>query len=347
MGFYARFLAGIVSLAAALAAQAETRELAFLNWADYMDPGILEEFRQRTGITVRQTYFDSDSARDELLLETGGKGFDLAVVNGGSLRILTKRGWLEPITKADIPNLKHIDPHWRTAHARAEDYGVPYFWGTIGIAYREDLVPTAVTSWMDLFRPHESVKGKVGMIADDADMIGAALKALGHSLNSTDEEALQAAEQLLVEQRPHVRTYKYLSLDENSALVTGEVGISMMYSGDALMVQEHNEDITYVLPREGGNIWIDYLCIMRESVNKSAAKQFIDFLNEPEIAARLAQYVYYATPNQAAQKLLPAEFLSDPVIYPSGQALKNSEPYRPLSPRAAKRRSAIFSRIVN
>ena len=331
----------------ALSAQANGRELTFLNWSDYMDPEILEEFRQRTGITVKQSYFDSDSARDELLLETDGKGYDLVVVNGGSLRILAKRGWLEPIVDAEIPNLRHVNPRWRKEHPRAEEFGVPYFWGTIGIAYRTDLVPTPVTSWMDLFRPHPAVQGRVGMISDDADMIGAALKALGHSLNSTDSKELKAAEALLAEQKPHVKTYRYISLDENSAMISGEVSMSMMYSGDALMLQEHDENIVYVLPREGGNIWVDYLCILRESVNKAAAKQFIDFLNEPEIAARLAQYVYYATPNLAAEKLLPAEYLSDPVIYPSGAALEKSEPYRPLPPRVAKRRSAIFSRIVN
>ncbi|MCW9078035.1 MAG: extracellular solute-binding protein, partial [Gammaproteobacteria bacterium] len=104
---------------------------------------------------------------------------------------------------------------------------------------------------------------------------------------------------------------------------------------------------TYVLPEEGGNIWVDYLCVLRESSNKDAAKQFIDFLNEPEIAARLAQYVYYASPNQAAEKLLPEDFTNDPVIYPSGAALEKSEPYKRLPPRVQKRRSGIMSRIVN
>ncbi|MGB5450697.1 MAG: spermidine/putrescine ABC transporter substrate-binding protein [Sedimenticolaceae bacterium] len=326
---------------------ADSTELSFLNWADYMDPEILEEFKQRTGIRVKQTYFDSDSARDELLLETEGKGFDLVIVNGGSIRVLAKRGWLEPVNETDIPNLKHIYPRWRTEHERAEDYGVPYFWGTLGIAYRTDLVPTTVTSWMDLFRPSDELHGRISMIGDASDMVGSALKALGYSLNSTDKNELKEAQNLLLEQAPHVKTYKYISLDENSALVTGQIAMSMMYNGDALMVQEHDENIAYVLPEEGGNIWVDYLCVLRESSNKAAAKQFIDFINEPEIAARLAQHVYYATPNQAAEKLLPEDFKSDPVIYPSGQALEKSEPYTILPPRAQKRRSAIFSRIVN
>lgn len=334
-------MAGLPALAA------DSNELSFLNWADYMDPEILKEFKQRTGISVKQTYFDSDTARDELLLETEGKGFDLTIVNGGSIRILAKRGWLEPVTEKDIPNLKHIYPRWRTEHERAEDYGVPYFWGTVGIAYRKDLAPVTVSSWMDLFRPVDALHGKISMIGDAADLVGSALKALGYSLNSTDKKELEEAENLLLEQKPYVKTYKYISLDENSALVTGQVAMSMMYNGDAVMLQEHNENITYVLPEEGGNIWVDYLCVLRESSNKDAAKQFIDFLNEPEIAARLAQYVYYASPNQAAEKLLPEDFTNDPVIYPSGAALEKSEPYKRLPPRVQKRHSGIMSRIVN
>jgi len=340
-------LFALIMLAAPLCAQPDTRELTFLNWADYIDPEIIETFHQRTGTAVKQIHFDSNTTRDQLLLETDGKGFDLVVVNGAALRILAKRGWLEPINQGDIPNLRHIEPRWRSEFEGAERYCAPYFWGTVGIAYRSDLIPVVVTSWMDLFRPHESLRGKLGMVEDAGDLIGAALKALGYSLNSTDKKELKAAEALLLEQKPHVKTYRYVSLDERSALVTGEVAMSMMYSGDAMMVKQYNEDIVYVLPEEGGNVWVDYLCVLSKSTNKSAAKQFIDFLNEPQVAAQLAQYVYYATPNSTAQGLLPPEYLNDPVIFPRGLAMQNSEPYRPLPPRTLKRRSAIFSRIVN
>ena len=332
---------------AILAPAVESKELMFLNWADYMDPEILLEFKQRTGITVKQSYFDSDTTRDELLLETEGKGFDVALINGVSLRILARRGWLEPLDEQTIPNLKYVDSRWRTAFEKTEEFGVPYFWGTVGIAYRKDLVPFTVSSWMDLMQPAKELRGKIGMIGDSADMIGVALKALGYSLNSTDAEELKKAEALLQAQAPAVKTYRYISLDENSALLTGHVVMSMMYNGDSLMLQKHNDNIAFVLPKEGGNIWVDYLSVLSASPRKASAKQFIDFLNEPEIAARLAQYVYYATPNLAAEALLPADFRANPVIYPNGAALENSEFYSPLPPRVQKHRAAIFSHLVN
>jgi spermidine/putrescine transport system substrate-binding protein len=312
-----------------------------------MDPKILKEFEQRTGVRVKQTYFESDAARDELLLETGGRGYDLAIMDGTSIRILAKRGWLEPVDEADITNLKHLNPRWRGMHEQAEVYSVPYFWGTLGIAYRQDLVPFPVTSWMDLLRPDAALYGKVAMISGTRDIIGAALKALGYSLNSTDTQELREAGALLQAQAPAVKTYKLLSRDKNSALVNGQVAMSMMYSGGALMMQEHHSEIAFVLPKEGGNIWVDYISVLSASTNKAAARQFINFINEPEIAARLAQFVYFATPNLAAEALLPAEFRSNPVIYPSEAALQKSETYRRLPARTQKIRAAIFSRLVN
>ena len=325
----------------------EPTELLFLNWSDYMDPQILEEFEQRTGVTVKQTYFESDAARDELLLGTGGRGFDLAIIDGTAIRILAKRGWLEPINETDIPNLKHVNPRWRAIHEQAEAHSVPYFWGTLGIAYRQDLVAFPVTSWMDLLQPAEELHGRVAMISGTRDLIGVALKALGYSLNSTDIQELKEAEALLQAQAPAVKTYKTVSRDANSALVNGQVAMSMMYSSYASMVQEHHDEIAFVLPKEGSNIWVDYISVLSGSSNKAAAKQFINFLNEPEIAARLAQFVYSATPNLAAEALLSAEFKSDPVIYPNDKALEKSETNKRLPVRTQKIRAEIFSRLVN
>lgn len=330
----------------AFAQAAEAKELVFLSWPDYMDPEILVEFEQRTGISVKQSYFDSDTARAELLLETEGRGFDVALINGASIGVLAKRGWLEPLDESSIPNLKHVDPRLRTAFEKAEDFGVPYFWGTLGIVYRQDLVPFPVTSWMDLLQPVKQLHGKISMIGDSADMIGVALKALGYSLNSTEPHELKEAEALLQAQAPAVQTYRYISLNEDSALLTGQVAMSMMYNGDTRMLQEYNDDIVFVFPKEGGNIWTDYLSVLSTSPRKADAKRFINFLNEPQIAARLAQYVYYATPNKAAEALLSEDFRTDPVIYPSEEVLENAEAYQRLPPRAQKNRAAIFSRIV-
>jgi spermidine/putrescine transport system substrate-binding protein len=337
---------GISLLFSQAPAQAASQELVLLNWADYMDPELIVEFEKKHGIKVKQIYFEHDEARDNMLVEANGMGYDLAIVNGGNMGTYRARGWLAPLSEAEIPNLKHIDRRWIGAFEAAEGHAMPYFWGTLGIGYRADLVPEPITSWQQLFRPGEALRGRIGMIGDPFDLLGMALKALGYSANSANPQELAEAERLLLDQKPFVRTYGYVSLSEESSLVTGEVAASMMYSGDALMVGEHHAEIVYVVPEEGGNIWIDYLVVMASSPKKKLANTFINFLNEPENAARLAEFVYYATPNLAAERLLPKEFLEDPTIYPFFNDTATTEIYTDLPPRAEKRRNTIFSGVV-
>lgn len=223
---------------------------------------------------------------------------------------------------------------------------MPHFWGTVGIAYRADLVDRAPSSWMDLFQPSESLRGRIGMVETSRDVFGMALKALGHSANSIDPAAIREAEQLLLAQKPFVKSYNYIMLDADSALVTGDIAMTMIYSGDALMVQEHSDNIEYVVPREGGNLWVDYLVVMNQSRNKDLARAFINFLNEPEHAAQLAQFVYYATPNKAAEKLLPGEFLDNEVIYPTDTVLAKSEAYEPIPPRVQGKHATVFAHLI-
>ena len=322
------------------------RELVLLNWSEYIDPELVVKFEKQFNAKLTEVYFESDDLRDDMMLETDGSAYDLALVNGVSVDVYRKRGWLSSVSETQIPNLKYIDKRWLDAFPGLEGYAVPYFWGTMGIAYRKDLVPTPLSSWMDILQPAEYLHGRIGMIENARDALGMALKALGYSANSTDTAQIKAAEQLLLAQKPHVKTYTYIALNEESALVSGDIIATMLYSGDALMVQEHHKEIAYVVPSEGGNIWVDYLVVLESSKNKELAWAFLNFLNEPENAAQLAEFVYYATPNKGAEELLPAEFLEDPVIYPSQAVLSRSEFYKPLPPRVSKKRNIAFSRAL-
>lgn len=330
----------------ALQAQAAQRNLVILNWSEYMDPEVVERFEKTFDVNVTEVYFESDDLRDDMMLETGGQGYDLVLVNGIAVDKYRKRGWLAPVDEKMMPNLELIDGKYLEAFPGIRGYAVPYFWGTMGIAYRADLVSAPLTSWSDLLRPDESLRGRINMVEASRDVMGAALKALGYSMNSEQRAEIRAAEKLLMAQQPYVRSFNYLALDEGSALVKGDVVAAMMYSGDALMVQEYHPEIEYVVPREGGNLWVDYFVVIESSRNKALAWQFLNFINEPENAAQMAEYVYYATPNTAAHDLLPEDFLSDPVIYPSSEVMARSEFYKPLSPNANRWRNSAFSRVL-
>lgn len=327
-------------------APSATRELVLLNWSDYIDPELIEKFERQFNAKVNEVYFETDDTRDDIMIETDGRGCDLVVVNGIQMHLYRQRGWLAPINDTAVPNLRYMDAHWQNAFAAANGYGVPYFWGTLGIAYRSDLIPEKITRWQQLFAPAETLRGKIAMNKQARDLIGMSLKALGYSANSADHEELAAAERLIMAQKPHVNRYGYVALDQNSPLVTGQIVASMMYNGDALMVQEHNPAITFVLPEEGTNLWVDYLTVTSASSNKELAMAFINFLNEPTNAAQLAQFVHYPTPNKAAEKLLPADFLGDPIIYPSPRILEKSEFYTDLTSGALRKRNTMFAQVL-
>ncbi len=343
-GVAATAAASILWLAAAATAAAE--RLTFLTWADYLDPELVEEFTRESGIGIDLSYFESDDHRDELMVESDGRGYDLAMVNGLMLSTYAQRNWLAPVEVSVAPNIRHIYPRWRDAFEGSSRYGVPYFWGTLGIAYRTDLVPVQISRWEQFFKPEARLHGRISMLKNARDVVGMALKTLGESANSEDRGAIRRAGELLLAQRPYVRSYEYVSLSEESALVSGEVWAAMMYSGDALMVQSHESRIRYVVPEEGSNLWVDYLVVMQASPRVDLAMRFIDFLNRPEIAARNAEFVYYATPNSQAERLLPAEHLQDPVIYPGQPVMDRSESYREIAPRAQKTLNDVFANLL-
>jgi spermidine/putrescine transport system substrate-binding protein len=343
--------AAVVILGVALAPSAAAdpaREVLLLNWSEYLDPELLAAFEAEHGIRVREVYYESDDARDEILVRSDGRGFDLAIVNGSNMDAYRRRGWLHPVTPAEVPNLRHIDPAWLSPFPAAEGYAAPYFWGTLGIAWRSDLVGEPIHSWMQILDPSdEALRGKIVMHSSTRDLIGMALRALGHSVSTTDPEALRAAEDLLIRQRPNVHSYGYVSLDEGSSMVSGEAVAAMLFNGDALMLQEVEPRIEFVVPEEGCNLWVDYLVVLADAPNKDLALRFMDFLNEPERAAALAEYVWYATPNRAAADLLSEEFKSDPVIYPDADVLARCETYEALPPRVRRSYNAVYSRVVN
>ena len=326
-------------------AQAPT-PLVILNWSEYLNEEMVAAFEKEHNATVKHIYFESDDERDKILLQTNASGYDLILVNGAAFDSYIRKGYLAPIDFSNINNIKFIDDRWRSAFRGTKDYGMPYFWGTLGIAYRKDLVKEPITSWKQFFNPSPELQGKLLMVKSSRDVIGMALKSLGYSANSEDRDENLAAEQLLLRLKPHIAKFGYITLSRESAMVSGDIVAATIFGGDALNVAEHNENIVYVLPEEGGNIWVDYFTISSLSRNKELAHAFLDFINRPEWAAKNAEEMYLATTNNAAQKLLSEELLNDPIIYPDKKALSNSEFYTPLSPRASRTRSTFFSRLV-
>ena len=233
-----------------------------------MDPALIKSFEKKYNAQVKEFFFETDEIKEGLLLESKGKGYDVVLSSGIRIPHYIKQNWLAKISQSQIPNLKHIDAQWRKIRPEIADFVVPYLWGTCGIACRKDLVKKEITSWLELYRPSEDLKGKILMINDSHEAVGLGLKALGYSLNSEDKHQYDQVRDLLLQQKPYVYDYSYVAVNPQSSLVTGEIWMAMVYNGDGLMLQELHPQIAFVIPREGTSLWVDYLLIMEQSANK-------------------------------------------------------------------------------
>ncbi|MEO5362240.1 MAG: spermidine/putrescine ABC transporter substrate-binding protein [Magnetococcus sp. DMHC-8] len=311
---------------------AHGEELVLLNWDEYMDRTLLAEFEKETGIHVREVFFETEEGRDGLLAQTNGAGYDVAVVQAKDIQAYAHSQWLAPIPVDRIPNLKHIPAKWRTTYPEAEQYGVPWSWGTLGIGYRRDLLQREVTSWQDLLRPPATLKNRIMMLGDAVAMRTIAMKALGYSMNDFDKKVLAESAELLKAQKPYVHTYGYMGLGEKSPMITGEHWMALMFNGDAITLGRMEPNIAFVVPKEGTLLWVDCFTILKASKKQEQAARLIDFFHRPKNAARLAEAVHFATVNEGARPFLSADHLNNPIIHPPQEVLSRSE--FPVNPPA-------------
>ncbi|WP_019005693.1 ABC transporter substrate-binding protein [Cohnella laeviribosi] len=313
--------------------------LTVYNWGDYIDPELIAEFEQETGVKVIYQTFDSNEAMLTKIAQ-GGTTFDIAVPSDYAISKMREEGLLLPIDHAQIPNLSHIDPRFMDlSFDPGNVYSVPYFWGTVGIVYNPELVGgKTFRSWNELWDP--DLRNQILLVDGAREVIGMGLNSLGYSLNDTNEEHLQEAKRKLERLTPNV---KALVGDEIKMLLAGEeAAVGLVWSGDASEIISENEKLDYVVPEEGSNVWFDNMVIPKTARNLPAAHAFINFMLDPEHAARNAEYVGYSTPNKDALALLPEEISGDKRFYPDEELLSKLEVYDNLGKRMLAHYNELF-----
>ncbi|WP_371193412.1 spermidine/putrescine ABC transporter substrate-binding protein [Glaciecola sp. SC05] len=304
-----------------------------------MPQSVLDDFEAETGHAVRVIYYESEEDARELIVETRGKGMDLVVLSRQELSAISNQSDIFSIIPyQSLANLQYIDPIWKSKAANIFDVGVPWLWGTNGVLYRKDLVELDTVTWMDLMAPPPSLEGKVLMIPGMRDVMASAMLALGESINTADDDALHRAGKLLEAQKHKVFDYKYMA----SEIVSGQVHMALSYSSDAVEFLYMDDNIVYVLPENKTTIWLDNLAVFETSENKELAFRFIEFVNEPERAAYIADYLGASLVNTAATKFLSEEYLTEPSLNVPREILESAEMHEPFSPELTSKYNAIF-----
>lgn len=313
--------------------------LTIYNWGDYIDPDLITQFEEESGIKVIYDTFDSNEAMMTKIAQ-GGTVFDIVVPSEYAISRMKEDGLLQPLDHAKLPNLQYIHPRFLDlSFDPGNEYSIPYFWGTFGIVFNPNMVPDIMfDSWEDLW--DERLRNQIILIDGAREVIGFGLNSLHYSLNDTDEAHLLEAKRKLDTLVPNV---KAIVGDEIKMLIANEeAAVGVVWSGDAADMMYENEDLDYVVPEEGSNLWFDNMVIPKMARNVEGAHQFINFMLDPEVAAQNAEYVGYSTPNAAALELLPEEISEDERFYPDEELVERLEVYENLGKRMLARYNELF-----
>ena len=305
---------------------ATSNSLVVYNWGEYIDPDVLDEFEEETGISIIYDEFETNEIMYPKV-EAGAVVYDVICPSDYMVQKMIENDLLEPLDYDKIPNISNIDPDYLKSAEQFDPgnrYCVPYCWGTVGILYNKTMVDEPVDSWDILW--DEKYKDEILMQDSVRDTFAVALKRLGYSLNSTDSKELQEAADSLKEQKDLVQAYVVDQVRDK--MIGNEAALGVIYSGEAIYTQRENPNLEYVIPKEGSNVWIDGWVIPKNARHKENALKFLDFLCRPEIALKNFEYITYSTPNKAARALIEDDDIRNSTIaFPTADMLKNCETY--------------------
>jgi spermidine/putrescine transport system substrate-binding protein len=292
------------------------KELHVYNWSDYIAEGTVSNFEKEFGVKVT---YDTYESNEEMVakLQAGATGYDIIVPSGYIIPVLTATDLIEPVNRKYLTNWQNVSPIFQNLPTDpGSTHTVPWQWGTTGVAYRTDKITTPLDSWATfLDRKHH---GKMTMMDDGREVIGAFLRYRGHSLNSTDPAELAAAKADSIEAKKHLKAY--ISAPVKAQLISGDVWIAQLWNGDTTQAKAEQPNLGYVIPKEGCTIWGDSMCVPRSAPNKRAAHEWMNYILRPEVGAALSDATGYGTPNAAAAKVM-----KNAVPYPTEEELKRLE----------------------
>ena len=315
------------------------------NWSDYIDPTVLADFTKKTGIKVNYDVFDSNQVLETKML-TGHTNYDVVVPSAPFLQRQITAGVFQKLDKSQLPNLKNLDPDMMKRIAVYDpdnEHSVPYMWVTSGPGYnvakiKERMPDAPVDSLRMVFDPAVVAKFKdcgVSVLDEPTEVVSIVLVYLGKDPKSNSQEDLQAAEKVLVSIRPYLR-YIHSSryIDD---LANGETCLALGWSGDIKQARDRAREagkgieIDYRIPKDGTVMNFDMLAVPADAPHPQNALAFINFLLEPEVAAKNSNLVKYANVNTASTSLLADAVKGDPNIYPPPDLLAKlvPEPPRP------------------
>ena len=293
-------------------------ELFIYNWAQYMGKNVVPGFEKKTGIKVREDFFDN---YDTALAKVGqaGGGYDIFFPASTEIPSLIERGLMQPLDHSLLPNIVNLGAEWADpGYDPGNAHSIPYMWWTTGVAYDTAKVSENLTSWNALW--DEKYRKHIAVLDDQREAFAAALFLLGKDPNTTNDADLDAALALLQEQKPLVRVY---TTDDIGVLSSGDAWVAHAWGSDVYQVVSERPTVKFYIPEEGGIRGSDATVLLANAKHPIAAQMFMNHLLDAKVSARNTNYIGYMGPNAAAKEFIKPYILNDPAVNPD-QAVVDS-----------------------
>jgi spermidine/putrescine transport system substrate-binding protein len=297
------------------------KTLTVFTWADYLSENAKSGFEKANNCKVVIDTFDSNEAM-LAKLESGATGYDILVPSSYAVRALKAKSMIMPLDHAKLANLKNVDAAYLTKALDPKmEVSVPYLMAPTCIAYLASKVKDPVES-LSMF-DRADLKGRVTLLDDMREVLGAALKSLGHSMNSTDPTQLAAARDVAIRWKANIA--KFESEQYKTGLASGEFHLVQGYASDLIQAADENEDIRIFIPKEGASFPCDDLCIPKTAKEPDLAHAFINYLLDAEVSAQNMEEIGSRAPNSAAYPSLSEDFRGSPLLFPAAEVFAKCE----------------------
>lgn len=339
--------ASVLAMASMGMGPAQAEELFVFNWTSYTSPEVIEAFEEETGISVTLDVYTSN---EDLMakLRAGGATYDVALPSDSYVARMIEEDMLHPFDAASLPNFENVmAPHDAPYYDPERKYSAPYMWGTTGIGYRKDAVPEGEElehSWKEIFEPREAFQGQIGMLNEIGDVIQAAAFYLDIDACTEDPDEWRQIQELLLEQRPHVKAYSATGTD--AALVSGEILMHQMWNGAAHRAWRDDKQIDYLYPKEGVVFWADNMVIPKNAANVENAKKFINFMMSEEAAAMTSNFTGYSNTVRGASAMMSDELRESPAVNVPEEFGGRLKMIPPCSQRSDELRDRVWTRVL-
>ena len=263
---------------------------------EYLGENVISDFEKQYGVRVIVENFDSNEMMYTKLM--AGDRYDVIIPSDYMIERLMNEDFLQPLDKSMIPNMENMsDAVLGMSYDPDNTYSIPYFWGSVGLVYNHENVDPAVieSEGWEVLR-NTDYAGHIYIYDSERDSFMMAFKALGYSMNTEDPNEINAAYEWLL-QMNNTMSPVYVTDEVIDGMMNGYKDIAVVYSGDAAVVLDENEDMSFYMPSQGTNIWCDAMVIPQNAENPKLAHEFINYMLTYEAAFDNTETVGYTSPN--------------------------------------------------